>query len=191
MQKGDKSNLHWKQRGAVDNMQEEIIEHKDVEDNEVQLILRRSSELLLGAKRIIDKAYEDKDIGKMKDIHDQAIVLQELAKRRDLGIDLENDIAEIRLYDERKIGELLIPMPKKHGARPSDTGLHDETPLELKEIGINKSQSSRWQQLPKIPEPKFNEELQKLKDKKTEITTNHFLNIAKEIDKELDRKEKI
>ena len=156
-------------------MQEETI---IIENNKSQLILKRSNELLLGAKRIIDKAYENKDIGKMKDIHNQAIVLQDLAKRQRLGIELGNELAEIRLYDEYRMGEL-IPNIITVGTKSHHATLSD--------LGLNKSQSSRWQQLPKIPKLEFDEEIKKLKTKNIEITTNHFLTIAKEIDKELER----
>jgi len=169
-------------------MQKEIIEHEDIKNKDVQLILRKSNELLSGAKRIIDKAYENKDIGQMKDIHDQAVVLQDLTKRRDMGIDLENELAEIRLYDERKIGELLPDIIEYGGDRKSSS--YDGN-LKLKDMGITGNQSSRWQSISKIPEPTFNEEINKLKNKKTEITTNHFLKIAKEIDKELERTKNI
>ena len=64
---------------------------------------------------------------------------------------------------------------KPEEGRPKEVS-HDVT---LNDLGINRMQSTRWQQLPTIPEPTFNEELQKLKTKKTEITTNHFLKIAK------------
>jgi hypothetical protein len=46
-------------------------------------------------------------------------------------------------------------MPKKHGARPADTGSKPTTPQELQEIGITKDQSSKWQQIADIPEEKW------------------------------------
>jgi len=63
---------------------------------------------------------------------------------------VEDELAEIRLYDERKIGEL-IPTIITVGTKSHDTTLSD--------LNIKKDQSSRWQQLPKIPEPQFNEEM--------------------------------
>ncbi len=40
-------------------------------------------------------------------------------------------------------GRFLLEMPKQHGARPPDAGLHDATPL--KDLGIKKNQSVRLQ----------------------------------------------
>ena len=55
----------------------------------------------------------------------------------------------------RKVGELLAEMEKQHGSRGVGVKVesHRGTPLNaLKDIGVNKNQSSRWQQLASIPE---------------------------------------
>ncbi len=47
-------------------------------------------------------------------------------------------------------GRFLLEMPKQHGARPPDAGLHDATPL--KDLGIKKNQSVRLQCMALVPE---------------------------------------
>lgn len=54
--------------------------------------------------------------------------------------------AEQKLRAEREAGRMLASMPKLHGARTPDAGSHDATP-SLDDLGINKSQSSRWQRV--------------------------------------------
>ncbi len=53
-------------------------------------------------------------------------------------------------------GELLAEMEMWHGARDGKTESHCVTSLKtLKDIGLNKIQSSRWQQLASIPPDRF------------------------------------
>jgi hypothetical protein len=63
---------------------------------------------------------------------------------------MQNDLAEIRLYAERKAGELLKETELNKGAA---TVSSDTTPLpKLKDIGITRDQSSNWQRIADIPE---------------------------------------
>jgi hypothetical protein len=61
-------------------------------------------------------------------------------------LEMQNECAELKLRAERQAGELLAAMPLE--ARS-----HDAT--HLHEIGVNKHQSSRWQQLASLPEAEF------------------------------------
>ena len=45
--------------------------------------------------------------------------------------------AEYKIWAERWLGRELARMPKQHGARPTDTGSHDATPLGLEELGVH------------------------------------------------------
>ncbi|MGH7962976.1 MAG: hypothetical protein ACRERD_14285 [Candidatus Binatia bacterium] len=58
--------------------------------------------------------------------------------------------SELKLRAERKLGELLAELPKQHGARPPDAGLHHETPT-LNDAGVSKIQSHRWQTIATLP----------------------------------------
>lgn len=63
--------------------------------------------------------------------------------------DLQNDLAEIRLYAERKAGELLKETELNKGAA---TASSDMTALpKLKDIGITRNQSSNWQRVSEVP----------------------------------------
>lgn len=59
---------------------------------------------------------------------------------------------EIKLRAERKAGKLLATMEKNKGTA-APTRSHDAT--TLKELGVSKTQSSRWQALADAPEEGF------------------------------------
>ena len=71
------------------------------------------------------------------------------AKAANLGRDMQNDAAEIKLEAEVRAGELLKAMEKRHGARDRAAS-HDTIPL-LPDLGIKPDQSSRWQRIASVP----------------------------------------
>ena len=99
-----------------------------------------------------------KEIDEVKEIRDKAEALRMYARQAGHSLDMQNQCAEIKIRAERRAGEMLIIRPKQHGARPADkpsaTGSHDETP-SLRELGIKKMQSHRWQKIASIPEEIF------------------------------------
>ena len=64
-------------------------------------------------------------------------------KAAKMGIEMQNDCAEFKIRAERKVGEFLQQMEKQRG-RPSPKRSHDVT--LLRDLGIEKTQSHRWQQ---------------------------------------------
>ncbi len=86
-----------------------------------------------------------------------------------------------------KGGEILAESPKYNGARPSDTGSQAATP-SLSDIGMTKSQSSRWQKMASVDEDKRQEYYDKLLDKEEIPTMTGLLKIAKALTKK-DKKE--
>jgi hypothetical protein len=86
---------------------------------------------------------------------------------------LIDQATEIRLRAERRVGQLLADMEKNPGARGSGSNQHelrshDATTPKLSDLGINKSQSSRWQKLADLPEDAFETVLNKLQHKATD-----------------------
>ncbi len=79
------------------------------------------------------------------------------AKRAQLGQEAIRHATEIKLRAERKAGEILRETPKNEGAKGVGKGaviVGDRTPT-LKEIGVTKNQSSRYQKLAALPAPEF------------------------------------
>ena len=69
----------------------------------------------------------------------------------------ERQVCEIRLRAERRAGELLAAAEKNEGGRPAETS-RSVRPVyapRLSDLGISKTQSSRWQQLAAVPGARF------------------------------------
>ena len=82
---------------------------------------------------------------------------------------------EAKVRAERKMGEMLRDMDLDKGGRPNTEGnrSHDETGLE--DLGISKTQSSRYQQLTKAENEKFNKIIEELRLRFIEPTTKALL----------------
>ncbi len=84
---------------------------------------------------------ETRDLGLIKDFRDQARATRRYGKIAGLGMDVQNRAAEAKLAAERRAGEILLEMQlhggDRKGAREDDT--------RLKDLGIAKEESSRWQ----------------------------------------------
>lgn len=70
------------------------------------------------------------------------------------GLEAQNHAAAIKIRCERRIGELLMEMPKDKGGRPKNHS-HDVSGLSLADIGITHMQSSRWQAMAAVAESDF------------------------------------
>jgi len=65
---------------------------------------------------------------------------------------LQNDAAELKLHAERKAGGRLAGMEKRPAGRPPDNSSHGarDFPPTLADLGLNYSQSQRWQRMASI-----------------------------------------
>lgn len=91
-------------------------------------------------------------------------------RSRSIKLEAQNNIAEARLYQERRIGELLRELPMRNGNRPADAGCTDATP-DLQDLGVSKNQSSNWQLQAKLPPAKFEDVLATAKENGWELTS--------------------
>jgi hypothetical protein len=96
-------------------------------------------------------------VDEVKEIHDKARAMEIYAQQA-MNLDAERKAIEIRMRAERRLGQMLKEMEKAKpsGANQHKDRSHDETdPQTLSDLGISKTQSSRWQQMAEMPAEMF------------------------------------
>lgn len=150
----------------------ELIECTDIEP----ILTRKPTaiSLLADAKNVLAKA---KTLGEAKYYRDEFEAIRAFASQRIGYFDIQQQAAEGKVRAERRMGEMLREMPKNTGGRPSENQSHDVT--SLKDIGIEKMQSHRWQLMASLPDGLFESHLDNAKEKGKEITSAGILSAAK------------
>jgi N6-adenosine-specific RNA methylase IME4 len=133
--------------------------------------------LLEQAKALLAQA---SSVDEVKDVRDRAEALRMYAKQAGLGLDMQNQAAEVKLRAERRAGELLAEMPKHNG----DPRSHDVT--RLSDLGIQKMESSRWQRIASLPEAAFESYIGMALEARREVTTSGALKLAKQTREQSD-----
>src|SRR6266581_1717869 len=130
---------------------------------------------------------EARALDEVKVICDLAEAARAYARQARLGLEAQNDAAEIKLRAERRLGELIATLPKQDGgdAARARSQAATEVPPRLDDLGISKSQSSRCQTIAAVPEPVFEEYVTGVReqgrvDGKTELTTTGALLVARQ-----------
>ncbi len=97
-----------------------------------------------------------------------------------MGLEMQNNAAEIKLRAERRAGEMLDGMDRQGKGRPQKKS-HRVTfsPIKLSEIGVTKKQSSRWQSIAALPKKDFEGYIRDNRQGQKEITTAGALKLCK------------
>jgi N6-adenosine-specific RNA methylase IME4 len=148
----------------------EVIEHEVVESSTSMIKLDGAVKALAEASTLED----------VKHIADVAEAAKTYAKAARLGLKAQNKAAEIHLRAQRKAGEMLASMEKNKGGRPDETG-NIVLPVSpsLKDLGIDKMQSSRWQRIASLSEDEFEAHLDDIRQSNREITTASVLALGR------------
>jgi len=123
-----------------------------------------------------------KDIDELKAIRDKAEALRAYAKQAGEGLIMQNNIADIKLRAERRIGEFSKELPIKQGSRTDLTSSHDGKKSILKEAGIKHFE--RYEAIANLPEADFERHITEVKKSNEELTTFGVIKLAREIEKE-------
>lgn len=129
------------------------------------------------AKRELELATS---IDEVKELRDKAEALRLYMKQADQSLVMQNQCAEIKVRAERRAGEILKVSGRKQGERDNIQRFHNATfeVPKLEDIGITKSQSSRWQDIAKIPEPVFEQHIARA-TASGELTSAGLLKLSK------------
>lgn len=117
-------------------------------------------------------------VDEVKDIRDKAVAMAAYAKQAGDN-SLIQLATEIRVRAERKAGQMLAQMPKATGAKgigPIAVVMNDRNHSPtLKDLGISKDQSSRWQKLAAVPDDKFEQAVAAAKEVAAEVRAKAIL----------------
>jgi len=107
-----------------------------------------------------------RDVDDVRDVRDKARAIEIYQRARGASLAAQQDAAEIALRAERRLGELCVAV-----LTPGRKRSHDAT-VSLSDLGISKSQSSRWQKLAAIPESDFVAHVGRVRERGERLTTS-------------------
>ena len=140
------------------------------------------------ARQLLSEAKNLDDILHIRDIAEAARVYAQAAK---LGLESQNEAAEIKIRAERKAGEMLAQMPKAQGARTDLTSSAMDEVTTYREIlteqEISDATANRWQAIANLPEDIFEEHITETKADGKELTTAGLIRVAKFENAKLDK----
>lgn len=110
------------------------------------------------------------------DLRSKADAVRVWAKSAAMGLEAQNRAAELKLRAERKAGELLANLKLRGGNRKSNG--HDDR-LNLDDLGINQSQSKRWQKEAAVSEPEFERYVKQANKFGEEVTAAGLLRLSR------------
>lgn len=123
------------------------------------------------------------DIEVVLDMRDAAATMKKLLESRGAGLETQNEAADLKIRVERKLGEMLGPMleeaGRSKGGRPSAKRLQDAT--VLKDYGIEKTQSHRWQVMGGMDEDVYEAFVTVAKERGEELTSRMIYREAKRL----------
>lgn len=134
-----------------------------------------------------------RSMDQVRSVRDKAKAIAVYQRTRGASLQAQNDAAEITLRAERRMGELLIEMPKATGAagkgRPKKGGTDQAPPKSSKaqpptlaELHIERKEAARWQKLAEIPEERFAAHVNSVRARSERITTSGVIAAASHVE---------
>jgi hypothetical protein len=131
-------------------------------------LLDRASQLLSRAASLDD----------IKEVRDTAEAARTFAKAAQLGLELQNRAAELKLRAERKAGKFLADLHLRGGDRRSKS---PAVTLTLDDLGVTKRQSELWQLVASVPDQHFDQYIRGKNELGQEVTASGLLRLAKSL----------
>ena len=128
--------------------------------------------ILSRAQKVLAEA---RSIDEIKAIRDKAEAARKYAQSAALGLEIQNQAAEVKLRAERKVGSLLAELHLQGGDRKSKS--HDAT-LKLEDLGITRTQSHRWQVEASVSNEEFERYIRTANDSGREISAASLTRLA-------------
>lgn len=126
---------------------------------------------------------EARSIDEVKTVRDQAEALRLYLKQSNQSLEMQNDVAEIKLRAERKGGDLFRAIQRDSGGRPENTTHAEQslTPLQQAEqdSGVATVMRQRWELAASVPDEEFEQHVKDTKARRDELTTASVLRLAK------------
>jgi hypothetical protein len=129
-------------------------------------------------------------IDEVKDIRDKAEALRAYAKQSGESLEVQNNVSEIKLRCDKKIGEISKALPTSNGKRTDITSPHNGERLKteiLKEAGINHPE--RYEAIANLPDELFEEYIENVKESNEELTSSGILKAARNFEQEKKKDE--
>jgi hypothetical protein len=140
--------------------------------------LPRQLQLLADGKRLLAEA---RTIGDARDIRDKAQAVAHYLRQRDDSGQAALDAAELKLWAERRLGELLRDTVNHQGSKGVGHSVEPTLPAE-----VGKTDSHRWQRMAGLPEAAFTEYLAEGREA-GDLTTAGVLRLARQATREAER----
>ena len=140
--------------------------------------------LLTRAERMLAEA---RDIDTVRDLRDKAQAAKAWAKKAGVSKKIILHAATIKVQAERRLGEMLQELPlakaapgNQYRAKTLDRSQTATGPVRLQDLGITKSDSSRAQQIARLPAATFHRYVERTVKAGQEPTSAGLLRLAKE-----------
>ena len=126
-------------------------------------------------------------VDEVKDVRDKAEAIRLYARQQKDCFGIQQSAAEVKIRAERRMGVILLEMPKNAGESGRFTGgCTMQPPVDaaptLAEMGIEKTMAHRCQSIARLPEQVFETFVSSTRDAGHELTTNSVLSVVKSRD---------